>query len=66
MYIPGMNFGRRQALAHYAKQAGMSPEAMVLECVTDGAWEIAMFARWKRQDDAAKRKRQSSHSPVNK
>ena len=39
--IPGMNFGERQALAHWAKQAKMSPEEMVRECVRETAWEIA-------------------------
>lgn len=66
LFIPGMTFGQRQALAHYAKQAGMSPEEMVLDCVTESAWEIALFATWKRQDDAAKRKDRSSHIIVNK
>lgn len=43
LHIPGLNFGERQALRHYAKQAGMSPADLVREAVRESAWEIAFL-----------------------
>lgn len=39
--IPGMTFGERTALAHYARQAGIAPAKMVRECVNEMAPQIA-------------------------
>ncbi len=43
MYIPGMNFGERQALRHYAIAAGMSPEKMARECISEMAYQSAII-----------------------
>ena len=49
MHIPSLNFGERQALRRYAKEAGMSPEEMVRECISEMAYQIAMCARWDNE-----------------
>ncbi len=45
MHIPGLNFGERQALRHYAEEAGMTPEELVRELITESAWEVALIKR---------------------